>query len=152
MIIQLLIQCAVSFAATVAFAILFHTPRNQYIACGLTGMAGWGIYWVAVQLGASVVFASFLGAVVLALLTRTLSEVCRCPSVVYITAGIFPLVPGAGIYYTVYYFILGDNAACLAKGVETLKIAVVIALGILVVLSLPRGVFHRLMNQRGKAQ
>lgn len=151
MIGALFIQCAVSFAATVAFSVLFHAPRSQYAVCGLTGMAGWGVYWLAVQMGASVVLGSFLGAVALAALTRIFSVVFRCPSAVYITAGIFPLVPGAGIYYTVYHFIMGNNAACLDKGVETLKIAVVIALGILVVLSLPRGVFHRLAGDKPKA-
>ena len=40
----LLLQCAVSFVAVVAFSILFHTPRAQYVACGLTGMAGWSVY------------------------------------------------------------------------------------------------------------
>ena len=53
-----------------------------------------------------------------------------------------PLVPGAGIYYTVYAFITGDNAGALFKGVETLKIAGAIALGIVLVLALPRGVFR----------
>ena len=149
MIVQFLIQCTVSFVATLAFSILFHAPKRQYVACGATGMAGWGVYWLSVQLGASVVLGSFFGALALALLTRILSVVCRCPSVVYITAGIFPLVPGAGIYYTVYYFIMGENDACLAKGVETLKIAVVIALGILAVLSLPRGLFRRLEHRPG---
>lgn len=138
----LLLQCAVSFVAVVAFSILFHTPRAQYVACGLTGMAGWSVYWVLVQTGASAVLASFGGAVALALLTRIFSVVRRCPSIVFITAGIFPLVPGAGIYYTMYYFIMNDNAACLQKGIETIKIAVAIALGVVLVLALPRGTFR----------
>ena len=49
---------------------------------------------------------------------------------VFLICGIFPLVPGAGIYYTAYYFIMGDNAMALSKGIETIKIAVAIALAI----------------------
>ena len=139
---RLLVQCAVSFAAVMAFAILFHAPRREWVPCGLTGMVGWVVYWLAVQGGISVVAASFCGTLGLALLSRVLAVVRRCPVTVFLTGGIFPLVPGAGIYYPVYAFITGDNAAAVFKGVETLKIAGVIALGIVLVLALPKGVFR----------
>lgn len=142
MTVRLLVQCAVSFAAVMAFAILFHAPRREWVPCGLTGMVGWVVYWLAVQGGISVVAASFCGTLGLALLSRVLAVVRRCPVTVFLTGGIFPLVPGAGIYYTVYAFITGDNAAAVFKGVETLKIAGVIALGIVLVLALPKGVFR----------
>ena len=41
MTVRLLVQCAVSFAAVMAFAILFHAPRREWVPCGLTGMVGW---------------------------------------------------------------------------------------------------------------
>ena len=50
-----------------------------------------------------------------------------------------------------YAFITGDNAGALFKGVETLKIAGAIALGIVLVLALPRGVF-RVFAAREKRQ
>ena len=151
MTVRLLVQCAVSFAAVMAFAILFHAPRREWVPCGLTGMVGWVVYWLAVQGGISVVAASFCGTLGLALLSRVLAVVRRCPVTVFLTGGSFPLVPGAGIYYTVYAFITGDNAAAVFKGVETLKIAGVIALGIVLVLALPKGVF-RVFAAREKRQ
>lgn len=151
MTVRLLVQCAVSFAAVMAFAILFHAPRREWVPCGLTGMVGWVVYWLAVQGGISVVAASFCGTLGLALLSRVLAVVRRCPVTVFLTGGIFPLVPGAGIYYTVYAFITGNNAAAVFKGVETLKIAGVIALGIVLVLALPKGVF-RVFAAREKRQ
>ena len=51
-------------------------------------------------------------------------------------------MPGSGIYYTVYYFIMSQNDLALYKGIETLKIAVAIALGIVLVLSLPYSLFR----------
>ena len=139
MIVEFIAQCVVSFVATVAFSLLFHAPKNQYVWCGITGMAGWAVYWLLMQVHSpSPVTASFAGAVVLALLTRIFSVARRTPYAVYITAGIFPLVPGAGIYY----FIIAMNQEALAKGIETLKIAVAIALGIVLVLALPAKLFH----------
>ena len=51
-------------------------------------------------------------------------------------------MPGAGIYYTAYAFILGDMDGCAANGAQTLKIAVAIALGIVAVFALPAGAFR----------
>ena len=144
MIFAFLIQCAVSFVSVVAFAVLFHAPRQEWAWCGLTGMAGWAAYWLLVQMEQGVVAASLVAAVALALLSRILAVVRRCPMTVFIMGGIFPLVPGAGIYYTVYYFIMGEEGQCLAKGVETLKIAAAIAIGIVLVLALPGALFRPL--------
>ena len=144
MIFAFLIQCAVSFVSVVAFAVLFHAPRQEWAWCGLTGMAGWAAYWLLVQMEQGVVTASLVAAVVLALLSRILAVVRRCPMTVFIMGGIFPLVPGAGIYYTVYYFIMGEEGQCLAKSVETLKIAAAIAIGIVLVLALPGALFRPL--------
>ena len=46
-------------------------------------------------------------------------------------------MPGAGIYYSAYYFIQGDNALALANGISTSKIAVALAVGIALVLGIP---------------
>ena len=54
-----------------------------------------------------------------------------------------PLVPGAGIYYTAYYFIQGNNALALSNGISTFKVAVALAIGITLVLSVPIPKRHR---------
>ena len=54
----------------------------------------------------------------------------KTPVTVFLLTGIFPLVPGAGIYYTAYYFIQNKNAMALANGISTFKIAVALASGI----------------------
>ena len=61
----------------------------------------------------------------------------KAPVTIFLLPGIFPLVPGAGIYYTAYYFLRDDRTLFLNKGVETLKIALALALGIALVCSLP---------------
>ena len=55
----------------------------------------------------------------------------------YFLPGIFPLVPGAGIYYTAYYFLQGEQELFASKGGETFKVALALALGIALVCSLP---------------
>ncbi len=66
-----------------------------------------------------------------------LAILLKAPVTVFLLTGIFPLVPGAGIYYTAYYFIQNNNALALSNGISTFKIAVVLATGIALVLGIP---------------
>ena len=127
-----LLQMGVAFLSTITFAIIFHTPRKEWLCCGFTGAVGWLVYVVCVHFGLDVATASFFSTLALAWFARV---------TVFLITGIFPLVPGAGIYYTGYHLFMSDNSLALDKGLETIKIAVAIALGIGIVLSLPPFLF-----------
>ena len=132
-----LYQFLVSFGGTLAFGILFHVPRRQYVACGLTGAAGWVVYMWMMQVQTSTVVASLVAVLPLTALARLFANRRKAPITLFLLCGIFPLVPGAGIYYTAYYFLRDDRTLFANKGVETLKIAVALALGIALVCSIP---------------
>ena len=103
--LSLLAQTAVSFVATVSFAILFQVPREQYVYSGLCGAAGWLCYLLVMQNYPSPAVASFAAVVVLTVMSRIFAVRRKTPVTVFLICGIFPLVPGAGIYYTAYNFI-----------------------------------------------
>jgi len=46
----------------------------------------------------------------------------KTPVTVFLLTSIFEMVPGAGIYYTTYYIIQGENALSLANGISTFKV------------------------------
>lgn len=130
-----------SFLGTVAFSVLFNVPRRFYICCGLTGMAGWLCYLVSVEM-MSVSTATFLGTVLVVLMSRILAVWKKCPITVFLVSGIFPLIPGAGVYYTVYNVVQGNLAEAGGKGMEAIKIAFAIVLGIVFVVSIPKRWFQ----------
>ena len=66
----------------------------------------------------------------------------KCPVTVFLISGIFPLVPGAGIYWTAYYIVVNELELAGQRGFQTLKIAVAIVLSILLVFELPQGIFR----------
>lgn len=134
---QLVAQFFLAGAGTLSFAVLFACPRRTLPYCALVGAVGWFVYEVAVLYGASTSAASLIAVIPLTLLARLFAVVLKSPVTVFLLTGIFPLVPGAGIYYTAYYFIQGDNALSLANGISTFKIAVALAVGIALVLGLP---------------
>ena len=143
-------QLILAFLGTVCFGLLFHVPPRHFTACGIVGAIGWLVYWVMMLAQPSPVLASLVAVIPLTVATRIFAITRRAPVTLFLIPGIFPLVPGAGIYYTAYAFITGDTVQCAAKGSETLKIAVALAMGIAVVMSIPlkpsylrRGKTHR---------
>ncbi len=151
-VLDWILQTAISFVATIAFSIIFHTPKNQYVFAGVAGALGWLIYIVYMFFSPDTVFASFFAALGLTYISRIFSFVRRAPLTVFLISGIFPIVPGAGIYYTGYHIFMNDNAAALATGMETIKIAIAIAIAIGIVVSLPPFFFTlRRTHKKGSA-
>lgn len=140
---ELAAQFFIAGAGTLSFAILFACPRKSLPFCGLVGAVGWFVYELAVMLGADSAAASLLAVIPLTILTRVFAILLKAPVTVFLLSGIFPLVPGAGIYYTAYYFIQGNNALALSNGISTFKVAVALAIGITLVLSVPIPKWHR---------
>lgn len=134
---ELVAQFFLAGAGTLSFAILFACPRKNLPYCALVGAVGWFVYELLTMLGADSAAASLLAVIPLTILTRVFAVVLKTPVTVFLLSGIFPLVPGAGIYYTAYYFIQGNNALALSHGINTFKIAVALAVGISLVLSVP---------------
>ena len=125
-----------AFLGVFSFAILFHAPRRSYLACAVCGAVAWASYLLAKSLG--LFLATTLAAIALTLLSRMLSVALKMPSTVFIVTGIFPLVPGAGIYHTAYALVLRDMEAFTLRGMQTLALAGAIALGILIGMGFPK--------------
>lgn len=134
---QLVAQFFLAAAGTWSFSVLFACPKRLLPYGALVGGIGWLVYELAVLLGADGTLASLLAVIPLTLLTRIFSIFCKAPVTVFLLPGIFPLVPGAGIYYTAYYFLQGEEVLFASKGAETFKVALALALGIALVCSLP---------------
>lgn len=120
-----------------SFAILFHAPRRSYLACALCGGLSWGMYLIGTSLGLSAFLSSTLAIIVLTFVSRVLSVSMRMPATVFIVTGIFPIVPGAGIYHTAYALLTQDMAGFGAFGLQTLALSGAIALGILIGMGIP---------------
>jgi len=138
----IVIQVALSFVGTIAFSVLFNVPRKELLLCGLTGAVCWLTYQlVLLAFPEALTAATFFAASAVTCISRFISALRRMPATIYIIPGIIPLVPGIGIYYTMFSAIMGDYTDALLWGFHTLRIAGIIALGLLVVLTLPRKLF-----------
>lgn len=143
-LIHPILECLAAGVGTIAFALLFQAPRTYYLPCGLIGGAGWLCYRLCAALGASAALATFPATVAVVFLARWTAVRLRCPVTIFLIPGIFPLVPGAGIYWTAYHLVTDDAVKAAVQGGITLKTAVAIVLGILLVFELPQGIFRAL--------
>lgn len=116
-------------------------PEKYYGYCGLIGGCGWICYKCLLP-ECSEPLAAFFANVVVVFLSRLFAVREKCPVTVFLISGIFPLVPGAGIYWTAYYIVVNELELAGQRGFQTLKIAVAIVLSILLVFELPQGIFR----------
>lgn len=143
---MIMTQFIVCIISTLSFAVLFNAPKKELAYCGFTGGIGWLVYLAATEHSISIYVSCLLATILLTLLSRTLAALRRKPVTLYLIPGIFPLVPGAGIYYTAYYLIMGQMEDFSSKGAETFLIAGSIALGIVFGFALPQSLFHALQK------
>lgn len=149
MIVEGILQFLAACIGTVAFSLLFSVPREHYPLCGFIGGTGWLICWVCINaLGAGAVAGSFFATVFITLASRIGSTVRKCPVTLFLIAGIFPEVPGIGIYRTVYYSLLENNELSLHYGRETLGIAIAMVLGIVIVFEIPQKTINRIFGRK----
>lgn len=140
----MLLQFVISTLASLSFALLFQAPKSQLLFCGLTGGIGWVVYQLCLASGASAAVGNMIATLALTLIARCIASLRRTPVTVYLIAGIFPLVPGAGIYYTSYHFIMNEMSQFSQAASDTLKTAGAIALGIAFGFALPQSWFNAL--------
>ena len=137
-------QFVAAFLGTVAFSVLFSVPKEHYPLCGTIGGLGWLICWICTNpFHMSAVTGSFIATVFIVTASRIGSTVRKCPVTLFLIAGIFPLVPGIGIYRTVYYTLMQESAQSLYYGRQTIGIALAMVLGIVFVFEIPKKTINR---------
>lgn len=131
-------QIAAAFFGTLAFSVVFNISRYQLIYCGAVGGIGWFIYLVVFKWTSDIILSSFIAAVVISIISHILAKALKNPVTIYQIGGIFPLVPGAGIYKTLYYIVNDDYTQGTYFLYQTLQIAGGIAVGMVLVASFIR--------------
>ena len=135
-------QAFAAFVGTLGFAVLYGVPRSEYLHVSVCSAVGWMAYLVMLRLaGATVVEASFVATIVVVLVSRFMAVDRRCPVIVFQICGVFPLIPGAGIFWTVYYLVNKQLSEAFTSGFTALGVAVAIVIGIIFVTSLPGRMF-----------
>lgn len=140
-----LIAC---FIACVGFAILFNIHGPGILVCAAGGTLTWLTYRTFQYFGAGDVVANLVGAMVASLYSEVMARVRKFPAITYLVISLFPLIPGAGVYYSVNYAVRGDITNFTLKLGSTGSIAGAMAVGILLVSTIVRIILVQLQKRQ----
>ena len=136
-------QAIAVFVGCCGFCILFNVHGRGMVLCIAGGVAAWMLYLLCGWLGCDVYAANLFAAVFAALYAEVMARVRKCPAMPYLVIATLPMLPGAGVYYTMSMGLDGNMMDAVGKGLETVGVAGSLAVGILLVSTL-----FRLVNRR----
>ena len=84
--------------AAIGFAILFNVPRRTIFPIWCLGAMGGLIKFTAMNYDLGIVFASFLGAVGIAIVAIRMAHMRNSPPLVFSIPSVIPMVPGVFAY------------------------------------------------------
>ena len=126
-------QAVAVFVGCCGFCILFNVHGRGLVLCIIGGAAAWMVYLLCGALGCDVYAANLFAAVFAALYAEIMARVRKCPATPYLVIATIPMLPGAGVYYTMSLGLEGSMMASVAKGLQTIGVAGSLAVGILLV-------------------
>ena len=146
--INALIQLIAGALGTMGLMAMIGAPRRYLFHCAVRGSFTWCAYYFLYN-GTDFVsepIATLIATVLSVFLARFLAVMEKCPVTIFLVAGIYPLVPGAGIFWTAFYFSTNQMDLAGAKGVLSLKLALAIVLGIVMVFEIPQSFYAKLVR------
>lgn len=129
----MIIEVIAAFVAAVSFSVFFNVSKKELVYSGLVGGFGWWIYLMTFNLIREVIFATFIAALVISVVSHFLARIRKNPVTIYQIGGMFPIVPGAGMYKTLYYIVNEDYTTSTYYLFETLQIAGGIAVAMVII-------------------
>lgn len=141
-------QVLAAFVGTLGFAVLFGVPAKNYIQTAVVAAIGWLVYIALTKYAMiGVAPSTFLATIVVVLLARLFAVWFKTVETVFLITGIFPMIPGGGIFWTVFFLVSSRLDTALNSGFLALEVTAAIVLGIMVVSALPHRLFHLHKNQ-----
>lgn len=127
-----------SLLSSICFAFLFNIRGKNILIASLGGGISWFIYLLSLHFHNSVTISLFLAAVSVAVYAEIMARTFKAPVTVFVICAIIPLVPGNGMYYTMYETISGNTSSAVKWGLQTLMSAGAIAIAIVMVSSITK--------------
>ena len=120
-----------SYLSAVGFAMFFSCPKRSIGLSSLAGAIGFVIYIIIGDYTGGVFLPALAGAYFTGILGEIFARKCHMPAILFIVPGIINLVPGKGIYSTLFNFVDGQKNLAFANLFDTLAVASAISFGIL---------------------
>lgn len=141
------IECIACFIGCMGFTILFNIHGPGGLLCGLGGLLTWLVFRTCQHYGSGDIVAYFCATIILSTYAEIMARLRKYPAISYLVISAFPLIPGAGVYYTMRHAVQGDMDLFASQGMHTIAIAGVMAVGILMVSTIVRFLSIRVQHK-----
>jgi uncharacterized membrane protein YjjB (DUF3815 family) len=133
-----LLQCLWAFLATAGFAVVFKAPLRDLPIAAAGGALAWAACLLAQAASGSEALAYLVASIAVGLYAETAAAILKRPASLFILCAIIPLVPGGGMYYTMFEAVSGRGDLAAAMGFRTLILAGSIAAGLAIASAIAR--------------
>lgn len=133
-----LITVLAAFIGCIGFAIQFNVHGPGIIICALGGALAWLAYCITLNCTNDTVMSNFIAAIFASVYAEIMARVRKYPTISYLVVALFPLLPGAAVYFATNSIVTGNMDGFAAKGTQTIAIAGALAIGILIVSTVVR--------------
>lgn len=130
--ITIITALVTSFFGSIGYACTFNIRAKRLVAAGFGGLIGWAAYLIAGCFMFSEPMKYFVAALVINIYAEIMAVTEKAPSTVFLVSAIMPLVPGGMLYRTMRFAVTKEWGDFGKLGVETLSIALALALGMLI--------------------
>lgn len=128
----LLLELIAAFIGSLGFVFIFNIHGPGAVLCAVGGIVTWLTYRLTLNIG-SEIMAYFAATSAATLYAEVLARIRKYPAISYLVVSLIPLIPGAGVYYTMNHIVQGDMQLAANRGTATIALAGAIAVGILLV-------------------
>ncbi len=147
---ELVIKLLTATLATLGFSIFFYVHPRRLLPATLGGLIATAVYLGLGYVLNGELLPNFIAATVAGIYAEICARVTRVPVPVYVLPAVIPLVPGSGLYNTMFNLVTGRYADAASVGWTTLQVALGIAGGIAV--SSVLGLFLRHRKQTDQSR
>ena len=129
--LELLLSVFYAFLSSLAFSMVFEVHGKTCFSTAIGGGIAWLIYRLVSMMHSNYLLPYFIATLGAAVFSELMARIKKKPATVYLVVAMLPLVPGQGIYESMYAFAMGDNQKGIELSTQTLAISGSLALGIL---------------------
>lgn len=131
-------ETLITFIATLGFGILFNIRGKKLFFAALGGAISWFVYLLGLSFDLTTLSALFISSLVFSLYSEIFARILKTPVTTLVICALIPLVPGGGMYYTMYEAVTGNIMKSIEIGITTIASAGTLALGVIFVSTITR--------------
>lgn len=133
-----LIQIITGFLGSLGFSILFNIRGSKLFIAAFGGFISWGLFLLLGVFFESEPLRYFFSAVAVTVYAEIFARIKKTPTTTFLVPSIIPLIPGGVLYHTMNYALKSDWTDFIINAFYTIKLALSLAVGIIVVSSILR--------------